>query len=450
MIRKIAITLALLGLVPGSPAGARSPDLVPVGAGVISSENVSLLATIPDAGAMGGRFAGGYYFITTTTGLRIYDVANPEMPVLAGVLALPHFSNEDVDVSASRKLVLISHASEYTANNSGILYVVSWQNPRLPALAGMLRYPTVRRADGRTARGPGHTVSCIRDCARYAYVAGAGNGALYVLDLRDPSRPRIAGAVSSAADPAGLPNPSFTTGMIHDVDEDGTGAAWVTGSGGITQLNVRNPLRPKAVRWITREDNARTNQFIHHNSLRLDARTLLVTEEDWIRPQCGFGTEDGGFQTWSINARKSGAGAIAFLDEWNSEIGSYLDGNTPAAIGCSSHWFTFNSRKVVAVGWYQQGVRFLDVSNPRDIRQVGYLLAPGTVASAAYFVPGRSDLVYVADLGRGLDVVRIERGGYGAPTVRAPVRAEWLAGGAPAAVRADPTFGWMCLLPAAG
>jgi hypothetical protein len=447
--RKVALLMlaAASAAAPAFRAGGTAPEVVPAGTGIIASPNVTLLATIPDAGAMGARFAGGYYFTNTTDALRIFDVSNPELPTLAGTLPLPNFSNEDMDVSVSRKLVLISHGSEYTANNSGILYVVSWAVPQVPVVVGMLPYPVVRDASGRSVRGPGHTASCIRDCARYAYITGAANGAIYVVDLADPAAPKMAGVVTRASDPAGLPNGSFSGGLIHDVNTDPTGAVWVTGSGGITQLDVRNPLKAKAVRWITKEDNARTNQFIHHNSLRLDGRTLLVTEEDWIRPQCDSGEEDGGFQTWDINPRRTGAGALTFLDEWNSEMGTYLDGGAGATVACSSHWFTFNSRKVVAVGWYQQGVRFLDVSNRRDIRQVGYLLAPGTVASAAYFAPGRDDVVYVADVGRGLDIVKIDRGGAGARTVQAPLRREWL--GATLSLRPNPAFGWMCALPEA-
>ena len=37
-------------------------------------------------------------YVTAATGLFVYDVTDPESPDLQGVLALPHFENEDVDV----------------------------------------------------------------------------------------------------------------------------------------------------------------------------------------------------------------------------------------------------------------------------------------------------------------------------------------------------------------
>ena len=42
---------------------------------------------------------------------------------------------------------------------------------------------------------------------------------------------------------------------------------------------------------------------------------------------------------------------------------------------------------IVAQGWYQQGTRFLDVSDPTDIRQIGYFVAPGALTWAAHFAP---------------------------------------------------------------
>ena len=50
---------------------------------------------------------------------------------------------------------------------------------------------------------------------------------------------------------------------------------------------------------------------------------------------------------------------------------------------------------MLAQGWYDQGVRFLDISNPRDIQQVGYYATTGTFW-AAYFAPSDPSIVYGA------------------------------------------------------
>ena len=95
--RALFIVVAFVMLLPALPgsAGPAGPAVVPIGAGPLSSSNVELVGTIPDTGATGGRFVSNY-FITTgsgsfpfvptpNSGVRIYDVKNPELPILTGV-----------------------------------------------------------------------------------------------------------------------------------------------------------------------------------------------------------------------------------------------------------------------------------------------------------------------------------------------------------------------------
>jgi hypothetical protein len=75
-----------------------------------------------------------------------------------------------------------------------------------------------------------------------------------------------------------------------------------------------------------------------------------------------------------------------------------------------------------------------------------------TIASQARFVPGRPDLVYVADYTRGLDVVQIDNGGKGARTISP--RDERSSGAVPVAgldfpvkLHAHEDVGWVCAVP---
>jgi hypothetical protein len=61
-------------------------------------------------------------------------------------------------------------------------------------------------------------------------------------------------------------------------------------------------------------------------------------------------------------------------------------------------------------------VRFLDTSDPTDIRQVGYHVNEDSNTWAAYW---RGGYVYVADFTRGVEVLEF-RGGANARAVRAP------------------------------
>jgi hypothetical protein len=97
-------------------------------------------------------------------------------------------------------------------------------------------------------------------------------------------------------------------------------------------------------------------------------------------------------------------------------------------VNCSSHWF--DSRKdLVAVGWYEQGTRFLDASNPRKIRQVGYYIPANGSTWAAYWSPTDPThrIVYTADAYLGVDVLKIARKDRNADmeTLVAPIPDEW-------------------------
>jgi hypothetical protein len=123
------------------------------------------------------------------------------------------------------------------------------------------------------------------------------------------------------------------------------------------------------------------------------------------------------------------------------------DSKAPVTVNCSSHWFDAKSG-VAAVGWYEQGVRFLDYRTPTAITQVGYYIPANGSTWAAYWSPTdpNGEIVYTADAYRGVDVLKIDRGGLNGKKVRAPVRNEWF--GSPTADSAsfEPhrDFGFVC------
>ena len=145
------------------------------------------------------------------------------------------------------------------------------------------------------------------------------------------------------------------------------------------------------------------------------------------------------------------------IDTWQTELNGFVaggdadDSKAPVTANCSSHWFDHRNG-VAAVGWYEQGVRFLDVRNPRNIRQIGYYLPADGATWAAYWAPNASDIVYTTDVSRGIDVLRIGNAGdAAAPTVTAPILDEWFGpAGTTSSVpgfRASTVYGWGCALP---
>ena len=92
--------------------------------------------------------------------------------------------------------------------------------------------------------------------------------------------------------------------------------------------------------------------------------------------------------------------------------GGAVDSKAPVTVNCSSHWFDAKDG-VAAVGWYEQGVRFLDYRTPTDIKQVGYYIPANGSTWAAYWSPTdpNGEIVYTADAYRGVDVLKIDGGG---------------------------------------
>jgi hypothetical protein len=99
---------------------------------------------------------------------------------------------------------------------------------------------------------------------------------------------------------------------------------------------------------------------------------------------------------------------------------------TNAALGCSAHYFEIEG-PMLGAAWYGQGLRLLDISNARSVSQVGYYRVTGTStenpSSNSWDVAFRSsgkgkgkgkkdgaDLVYLFDMSRGVEVLRLKQG----------------------------------------
>ena len=164
------------------------------GAALFKSANVTELGTLPEAvGAIGARFSpgGNTMYVTSATGLGIYDVSAPEAPQRLSRLALAHFENEDVDVGhiGGRDYVIITNDPSFTG--VGVIYVIDVTDPSAPSLASATPVE-VPGLDGVATETPGsnngHIANCIAGC-RYLWTTGSSDG-LTVFDLADPAKPQ--------------------------------------------------------------------------------------------------------------------------------------------------------------------------------------------------------------------------------------------------------------------
>lgn len=437
----VAAGMVLGLLVASAPSGASAPTTD----GLFTSANVTHIGTLPEASpAISIAFSSDtpHMYVSTLKGLHVYDITDPKAPARVSVLPLPHYQNEAMSLGERKKgpfekfviiastLASASTKGYYDLGSARHIIVADVTDPANPReIAGM---PTETRT---------HTVSCLTRSCEYAYSDGRTQGKISIIDLREPNHPKMAGTYESVV-PQG-----------HDQDVDDAGIVWHVGGQGAVALDAKKPTSPvplnstngQGVGIPDRTGNP-YNNFILHNSARPNARSfkpsappslkkgnvLLATEEDTGAGECG--PELGSFQTWHVpyldaaKYRKAnpknepGKGSIAPLDLW------YPD---DAAVGanCSAHYFDDHHAGFVAQGWYELGTRILDVRNPRKIKQVGFFFNNAMETWASYWVPERnakgkvtgksSNIVYTADVGRGVDILEVKLPGKSPKKTRA-------------------------------
>jgi hypothetical protein len=512
MRRAGVLTIVLAWLLSAAPAGAKvrivGDDTLPLVSG-----NVTPLATLPVGKPVGVRFRDHFMFVTGTEGLTVYDIADPALPVPVGALPLPHFENEDVDIGGNILLItndpsetvgilyVIDISDPTLPTLKGVMAngVGDGQVDDALAIFGL------PAADTPAGTGIGHTASCVNKDCTYAYLAGTSKG-IQIVDLRDPANPtpvkRFVPAITGLATHDVQVD---DTGLAWIVGADGTAAYDVTNplepklvartdesiknSG---QLGVPKPPDDPIFHFgdVIGGDGANPIDLIHHDSLRLgtvahagdavgthfaptggpgfdtkafaqqagkaypaggDSPVFGIVEEDYTRPSCEGA---GSFQTWGMTDQTTSTGAqkLGLLGMYATELQKLTtnqSGWAPVTGLCSAHYFDYRDG-IVAGGWYEEGTRFLDVRNPRHIRQVGYWVpTKGETWSVAYAPTDKTgSIVYALDYARGIDVLQLDRSDL--RPREAPVRRSWLAN-TKAGRRLTRTrstspgrFGWVC------
>lgn len=363
MKRTLLVLSALALLVAATPSGA-APTSGPTTGG-IASDNIEHIAHIPiNLDSAGARLKGDFFYITTSNGLTIYDVSDPEAPERLGFLPLPqqpYFAEEDVDTNG--KILLIS-----SFTGLSIVDVEDKTNPQIIATLG--------GADE-------HTYTCVLDCT-WAY---GSEGA--IVDLRDPTNPERVGDWTEG----------LNIGNTHDVTEVKRGFV-LTSTQPMYLLDARKPATPKVLAVSEQQDG-----YMHANlwpNQMKDRFYLAGTESSG--PSCD--ENDGGLITYSTkNWRKSKTFTV--IDEYRVANGVPTDGDAAANLYCM-HWFTtrpgYRNGGTVAVGWYEHGTRFFDISSAGKIEEIGWFLPYAGSTSAAYWL--NKEIVYAVDYNRGIDILR--------------------------------------------
>jgi hypothetical protein len=404
---RLALLIATAALLVAAPtAGAQLP------AGSLMSDNVEFVKNFGSStDSSGARLKDGYFYITTERDLRIYDVKDPENPVEVGSLTFdspgtPAFTEEDPDTNG--KILLRWDFG---------LEVVDVSDKTAPKVIGTL------------GDDDQHTVTCVLDCT-WAYGSGGK-----IVDLRDPANPKEAG---DWLDGTGGESP-------HDVTEVSPGLI-LAATEPMVLLDARtDPAHPTVL--------ATTNVpgFTHATLWPNEGtdRFALVGGESQAAPNCD---EDASstFQTFDTAGWQSSK-SFKLLGQFKMSSGTFSDGRSPYSTWCV-HWFdehpTFHEGGLVAIAWYEQGVRFLQVATDGSIKEIGYYLPFMGQTSAVYWITDR--IMYTSDYYRGMDVVKFTGDiPQGTPRPGAPVTVGSGGGGAAgtAANTAGPSFDKLVSMP---
>ena len=428
----LALVLGSLGGMPVSAGGGSGLVQMDPGPGLMS-DNVTYVATLPIE-AIGARYLvvnnQPRLYVTGASGLVIYDVSNPALPVPLGKLALPHFQNEDVDVSDDGSRVIISTdtatvrvtgASSPGASNG--IHVIDTSNPANPRQVGFVALGN-------------HTTTCADPKCEWLYGSGGR-----IIDATNPAEPKDtsrtwrsggSGGHALNRDASGLLISDSTPRFVLDVTgqfEEGASYATpkvvATGSPAVVNtpdgLLQHNNVRVGASQWVPRDPTA---PDYTNPALRL-GELLIGNSESNVRTQCG--NNAGGLSSWSM-ANFDRGHALKQLEVFRPVNGTWVDGN-PAinGLGCSGHWFTAHNN-MIAAAWYEHGIRFIEV-NPATgkFTQKGFFQPVATEAGSAHWIidDDGTQYVYTTDYARGIDILRFNPAAQ--PPSEDAIRASWLA-----------------------
>lgn len=443
--------IVLLATVLAVPlAGVPSQAAPPPGA---ISKGVTYLTNLPELKtAISLNFIGTTMFASTVHGIYSYDVSNPASPKLLGALPQYIYENEDVDVDAMRHLLFLSRdprgftSPATTAFPYGAVQVIDVSHPAVMTQLSFTLLPS------------GHTTTCVDSC-NYTWTAGPARAAtqpadwggrpIYALDMRDPAKPvQCPHAIAADLNDG-------QTDYTHDVQVDDNGVAWVSGSGAVkgywvngTHRNAKTGVTQKATGCDpvpyagggTELGTLKGRGGVMHNSYHPSyLKNAVIATEEVTGADC---RGSGKLAAYDLTDTYAGAGfrstptkkfRMTLLGTWTPEKQAGSD-------GCdSAHYFKDRGDGLLAAAFYAQGTRFLDVRDPRHIRQVGFYRPDDADVWAAYWRPG--GYVFVADFLRGVDVLKV---GALSNTVAAPALAKGVQPNLPSS-----DLGWLCQVPKA-
>jgi hypothetical protein len=313
-------------------------------------------------------------------------------------------------------------------------------------------------------------------------------------------------SVFTYKDPVDVGRYRGITDYAHDVQVDQQGVAWVSGRGGVrgywTEGTHYDPVEERTRTAFAHnpipfaggevgeynepDDSRRLAGAIHNMERPVDGpdgdkawsdserprrpdagdgatmggdyapgELVYVTDENFTAPCADSGkfyiasiagSEQG--QAWRTADEVAEDGPFALEEVGRWSVADKEGTNNPDS-SCSAHYFNMQDG-IVAGGWYSQGFRFLDVTDPTDPIQIAYYRPNGGSGWSTHWI---GEVIYATDSRNGIHILTLDGDASAAAETRAEVLAPQMSAEAAALVAEqelvpDPIFGWSCALPA--
>ena len=180
-------------------------------------------------------------------GLRVYDIANPADPKEIAFLEMPGIGINRLWYAGGRYAYISAHLDGFTDH---ILVIVDMKEPNRPEAVGKWWIPGMWREGGETPSWKG-----MRVALHHMIVAGTlgyaawRDGGFTILDLADPTKPKLLSHVNTAPPyPGGthtpLPLPGRKLAVVLD---ESSGFNCSKGLSYTWMYDVRNPANPVSI-----------------------------------------------------------------------------------------------------------------------------------------------------------------------------------------------------------
>lgn len=383
-------------------AGALAVGLVPTGAvgqtEIVKSDNVKELGQVPYVGGTELATDGsGKWLISgsldgennrgqdkTLGGLRLMDISKGGKPKLVSFLNCPGNDNDVEFIKPG--LAIMGFHNNICAPSAGNGFVtVDLSNPSKPRILGALN------------TGKNHTFKPIPD-TDYVYTAGAAlvggtNAGPAIVDVSNPAKPKIVGKSQTL------------TMDCHDISFYVKGdtrlafCAGAIGTGEVQIWDISDPLAPAQLGKIVNP----AIQYSHYAVASPDGKLLAIDDEAFAAHDCNTGLSPTG-RVWIYDISNPQ------LPLLQSSYAPPRGGDGTSNIGtlpgwvdswCLSHGLDWAPKgHNLAVTWFTGGWSVLNLDNPLMPEEVAYFQAEN---SATYSVLWAGKYLYSNDMHRGTE-----------------------------------------------